>query len=153
LSETNGDGRYSYDDLAPREFPFTLRGKEYTLREPSEASVLAYRGTQIRDAKMVGGQMHGDASKMNEAAVTLVQLSVFDGKGNRVSVQDVRDWPHRVTKDLFTRAEKMAGLDRTDAQTLRLQIAALQKTLAELEAAGAETPEKNSPAATTATSG
>jgi hypothetical protein len=157
LSESNGNGnaRHSYDDLAPQDWAFTLRSKEYALREPSEAAVLAYRGTQLRDQRLSGGQMSADASRMAEADVVLVQLSTFDAKGNRVSMQDVRDWPHRVTKDLAARAQKMAGLDKADKSTIRLQIAALQKQLAELEAldGGAETPEKNSPSATTATSG
>jgi polyhydroxyalkanoate synthesis regulator phasin len=153
VSETDGNGRHSYDDLAPGEFLFLLRSKDYALREPSEAAVLAYKGTQLRDQRLAGGTMTADASKMAEADVVLVQLSTFDAKGNLASVQEVRSWPHRVTKDLAERAKKMAGLDRADKDSLRLQIAALQKQLRELDAldGSAETPEKNSPAGTTAT--
>lgn len=153
MSETNGNGTFSYDDLAPAEWRFQLRGKEYALREPSEAAVLTFKGTQLRDQRLSGGTMTADASKMAEADVVLVQLSTVDAKGNRVAAQEVRDWPHRVTRDLAERAKKMAGLDRADKDSLRLQIAALQKQLRELDAldGSAETPEKNSPAGTTAT--
>lgn len=132
MSETNGNGTFSYDDLAPGEFRFVLRGKECVLREPSAGAVRTWRATQARGGKFTNGVVHLEAPAVFEALYELVQLSTFDAAGKPVPMQEIRTWPSRVFEDLARRAQEMAQL-------------APKKE-------GEEGPEKNSPQSTTGSS-
>ncbi len=145
----------NFDDLAPQDYTFTYKQKDYELREPPEASVIAYRNAVTKGVKLDGNQKPTSMPDlMHEAESILLSGCVYeddDKDGREVKLDTLRKWPGRIIKKLSEQAKSMAELDKeADPTSLRRRIAALQKQLYSLEANGEAEEEraKNSSSAT-----
>jgi len=152
------DGYMNFDDLAPQEFKFTHQRREYILREPTEAGVIAYRNTMTKGVKLdANTKPLGVPDNIHEADSLLLSYCVFEaaGKQVQVSLEDLRSkWPSRVVKPLAKRAKEMGGLEeQVTVTSLSRQIGELQKKRNEIADNGTvEDGVKNSSSATVDTS-
>jgi hypothetical protein len=99
-------------DLEPLAYSFKHKGKEYVLREASEAVAAAYYSAQIRLRK-VGPDGKAEASEeWPMIRALLVSGSTFelmtDGKEKPV---DCRMWPTRLVERLFLKAREISELE------------------------------------------
>lgn len=113
------DDTHDYDaDLAPQEFKFTLNKKKYVLREAPADAGRRWRNANLAGATMKDGRVTVPDS-MADSETILVQGCVKEQFGDPIRERDVtlsqiREWPDRVTRNLFERAKKMSGLDKED---------------------------------------
>lgn len=126
---------HNYDDLSPQAFEFSWKGREYVLREPSEAAVLLFRQAQLKGGSMVEGKTTVSIERIYESQSILVASCTFeklkDGAESQAKAEVVKSFPARVVKDLFQRAKKMGELDEDDTEEgIAKQIEALEKRLA-----------------------
>ena len=133
--------------LVTTEIPVRYQGKDYTLREPSEDSAAKYRSFQLRNARMVGGKLNADITKIAESQAFLLSMCLYNGDGHAVSIGIIRSWPARIIKPLFEKAREMGSLIEGEetVEQLATQITSLQKKL-EAKRAG-EDRAKNLPSA------
>jgi hypothetical protein len=174
----NGRGEFApldFSDLTPIEFPFSYKGKKYVLCEASADAASKYRNALLKNAKPGPDGRLASYGEMAEAELVLVAGCLFeaypdkDGAEKRrpVTVQQLREFPNRVTKPLFERAQKISELmpEKETREVLLKRISEASKKLNELNAAeeaarradadssgGAEDPAKNAPSATAPTS-
>jgi hypothetical protein len=149
------DGYMNYDDLAPQDYRFTYKNKEYVLVEPPEAGVIAYRNTMTKGVKLDANTKPTSVPEsLHEADSVLVSHSVTTAEGKPVSLDTVRGWSSRVVKDLAKRAKVMGGLEeQVTVTSLSKQIVDLQRKRNEIADNGTvEDGVKNSSSATADTS-
>lgn len=140
----SNDAPLVFDDLSRREEPVRIAGKEYVLREGTEADVAKWTNSHTAAAKIVDGKLAGIGNVADNRKL-LVHLCLFepisDGQGNQTGERNVplpviAAWPHRVVDPIFERAKKLCGVGEDRALTreeLRAKIAELQEQLAKVE--------------------
>jgi len=151
---------FSLDD--PVEIKFSWRGKKYVLRELGEDGHLTYSHFRLASFKYEGGKITNvvtqeSVNRQAETPALLVSLCLFYGDGDEpgapVPLEEIKKWPHRHVEKLSDKAEEISGLkaERQSAEVVTKKIEELQGVLNSLQEGNA--PLKNSPGATTASSG
>ena len=142
---------FGFDSLEPIEVPFKFRGKDYVLREATEATACQYRNAILRVARVEDGKFSAGDGFADTSAI-LVAGCLFEANGDKpVDVKTVRSWPARVVKQFFAKAKEISDLDEKETpETLTEKILELQEQRSKLLAG--ESPEKNLPGVTTPTS-
>jgi hypothetical protein len=127
-----------FSSLAPIEIPVKLpNGKDYILREASEADSIVWRDAVLDALKFVDGKMTG-ARRLTDTEVMLVASCLCetgsDGSlkvtqdGHPVKVPSilVRSLPARIVKALFERAKEISDLNEKPVpETIRKSLACL----------------------------
>lgn len=147
------DGRITsldLEDLEPVELPFTQRGVQYVLREPTADAAKKWKAAVIRahrpgpDGKLV------PTDALPDTSILLLSLCVYEADGGRVPMKDGLPDPKRLAavpvilsfgskavESLFRACKEIGGLSEEDDEAtpglLREKIAGLQKKLEEME--------------------
>ena len=123
------------------EIEFTFGGVDYVLVEASGGVKADHENAILRCAKVVDGKPTS-AEGIGDIEPQLVAGCLFiikDGKRMPVTLKQVRDLPGRVVRELATKLKTMSGLDQQDTvESLRNQIEALTRKLAQLESGGSD---------------
>lgn len=157
---------FDFNDLSVREVPFKYNGKDYVMREASEAASVAYRNATLRAAKMEDGKVRG-MDGLADGEPILVAACVFEryqaGNETRerpVLLAEVNRWPARVVKPLYEKIKEISELeDKETVDSLQKRITALEARRRELLAktdaekkAEADAPKGEPPSTTTTSS-
>lgn len=106
-----------YDvDLEPKEHKFKLKGKEYTLHEPSEDATRRWNNHRAKHLRVVDGKFGGATEGMYDSRSQLIADCCVDAGGKAVPVAVVRTWPSRITEELYELAVAMGELNGKPAK-------------------------------------
>ncbi len=136
---TTDTGEMVYDDLEPKKVKVVLAGKEYVLKEATEAIVVRWRNLQMKSANLKGGKLQS-LEGMADREPVLVVLSLFEIKEGReypVSRSFVDSLRSRIVRDLFEKVVQMSDLEEGEKEPeteeeLVEEIASLQDRLDKL---------------------
>lgn len=97
---------FDFNNLAPQSVPVLWRGKTYVLREPSEGAWSEYEGA-LDTARQFdeAGKFKGLGDGWRKADAILVAGCLFevrrdDETERGISLDEVRQWPHRIVDPL-----------------------------------------------------
>lgn len=115
---------FDFDSLERREFPVRYQGKNYVLREASEAASVRWRNEVINsrrynaEGRLVALHNPADAEPL---LVSLCLFEVLNDEGNtrNVTVETLKTWPTRFVQKLFAKAKEISDLaDNPDERPL-----------------------------------
>lgn len=132
-------------DLEPRTLKVTVGLDKFVLCEASEAAAVRYENQATKAARMSDGKVVG-VDGIADTEPLLVHLCLFfatadgaqvqldhQGRPKNVPLERVKSWPSRVVKALFEKARELSDLDRDTEDSLKEQLARLQKRLAKIQ--------------------
>ena len=130
----------NFEDLSVREIKVPIKDRNYLLLEASEDAARQYQNLLSKNTSIADGKVSGIQGPLADAQSLLISLCIFhasepgvDKPGQKVDIQTIRKWPHRVTKKLFVWIDENSELTEDDTEeSLTKAIAKLQKKLAEL---------------------
>ncbi len=100
-------------DLTPVELALTIAGREYKLKEVTEAGFIAWRTALLKASKPGPDGKPTSLEGVHETTSLLVSLCLFrDGKP--VPLEEVRRLPTRVVQALFDKVQDISGLREPD---------------------------------------
>jgi len=104
-----------FGDITPIEVKVRIQGKNYVLREASEAVTCRYRNAQVRCAHVAPD---GKATKVEgpiaDTEPLLVSLCLFEeDTGAPVDQKVIMQWPSRVVRQLFDKVKEISDLDES----------------------------------------
>jgi len=120
---------FDFNPLVPQEDTLKFMGKEYFMREASEAAVASFQNCMISSAKMSDEGKFLGLGNMATANSLLISKCLFerlpDGKdGANPPVEEVSLWPHRVTAPVLKWIKDVSGLNTDEtAEFLKKRIA------------------------------
>ena len=150
-----------FDDLEPQTVKFTIKNKNYMIKEATEAQAVKYQNARIRSAKFgpdgkpVGFDNVGDLEPLLVALCTVELINQPNGtvSERQVKTDEVCTWPARKVRKIFKEAERISGLMEDDTEEgLTEQIKSLQDRLDSIKSKKSGNTEGNSPNATIDTS-
>lgn len=142
MSDTNETFEF---DLTPKEITYKLNGINYLLTEVSEDVWAKHQDLMARGTKFDAegkpshaGDHFGSANTVLVAGCLFKMIKTGAGeKRQPVTVAEIRNWPARVTQALAKKINEISELAKKETvESLRADIAKLQKRLADLEAKG-----------------
>ena len=116
--------RFTNEDLQPQTIPVEIGGKNYVLREATEAVAKKYQdaasgSVKMRDGKIVGIQGLG---RLQTLLLSLCLSEIGDTKADGspvlmpVKEAVIDSWPAKVVRRLFDECKKISGLDEKPTQ-------------------------------------
>lgn len=116
----------NFDSAEPVSIPVTIAGEKYLLREASESVATEYRNAQLM-AMQVNESAEGNkiarVGRVIDTESMLVSKCLFkieelDGKETEkpVPLQQVKNWPHRISHKLFKTAEQISNLGKEETR-------------------------------------
>jgi hypothetical protein len=143
----------AFDDPDPKFVPVTVKGEKYRLYEASADAAIRFRNSAAKSARLKDGKVVG-VDGVADSELVLVANCLFHTNDNGdlgapASEHKIRGWRVAVLKGMFERVKEMSDglVDPSTPESLREQIAELQRQLAEAEAGGS--PGKAAPSAGT----
>jgi hypothetical protein len=104
-------------DAEELQVPFRYRSKDYVLREATGEEVALYRN-KAREL-LNAGEAQIDPTQLSETEFFLLSCCVYErnGKADRkLTVEEVRGLPHRMSQRLYKEAVRVNGLDKASAE-------------------------------------
>jgi hypothetical protein len=105
-----------FSSLQPVEEPIKILGKDYIVREASEAAATSWRNHSIAATKIDDGKTVG-FSGLADAEPLLVSLCLFENNGHGmigVPLETVLAWPSRIVTPLYNYIKEISGLDKEE---------------------------------------
>ncbi len=113
------------DNVAPITVKVTVGGKQYVLKEATEAAHCEYRNTVQKAIKWSEGKQVGvgDMENANSLLLSLCLFELYQPKKDSdtvaerpVILQQIRSWPRRVTRPLIERCKQISGIIKEETQ-------------------------------------
>ncbi len=124
MGEQNGE--FIFDDIELAEFPVTIQGTKYTLREADGDAGRQYRNAVLSSTRLTGGKVSG-LRNLDDANQLILFLCIFDEHGKTVPSNTIKRWPNRIVVPMIEKVKEMSNLDEDEGPS----IADLEKQLAE----------------------
>lgn len=129
-----------FESLEKIEVPVKIAGKDYMLTEVSESGAAKYKNAQMSSTRVVegaDGNKHATVSGLSDTEGLLVSQCLFEVTANNgrksVELNIIKTWPHRITKQLFDKAEEISGLGvKETEETLKKRLKDTQEKLKKL---------------------
>lgn len=99
-----------FSSLAPIELPVKYAGRDYVLREASEADAAEWRNANARSARMQDGKVVGVDGIANSQALLVSRCLRDAATGKNVDVPTIRTWVSRAVKRIFDKAVEISDL-------------------------------------------
>lgn len=101
-------------DLAVVSIPVKVGGKQYTMKEASSGTATAYKNMVINNTKMGPDGKPQSMKNVADAEPFLVSKCLWDSNNKNPDLYEVREWPSRVTTQLFEKIKEISGMDQDD---------------------------------------
>lgn len=106
----------------------------YYLREATGKAAQIFQDAQLRAMKFNAQGKSTGFDGLAQSELLLVSLCLFDDGDKPVPLEQIQNWPSRVTRVLYEQARLMSGLqEKKSAADLKKQIAELQEQLKVIE--------------------
>ncbi len=148
-----------FGDAEPEEITVKIKNKLYILREPVADVVIRWRNAQASKARFNAEGNFVSVGNIADSEPFLLSMCLYaaDDVGNLrlnkdgepdnsflVPEKQIRKWTNNVQRGLFDKIKEMGWLDEVEtADSLKKQIANLQKRLAKVEGDKGEEAVKN----------
>lgn len=130
----------NFEDLEPRQEEVPIDGKKYLLKEASGDAACKWRNALLKATKLSPDGKVATMDGMADTEPLLVSMCLFEMGDNGglkvVSLNKVRNWPHRVQRALFERAKEISELHEAgdSIEALEKQVEVLQERISKLKA-------------------
>lgn len=132
---------FDFDSLELIEFPFTVGGVKYVLREADEEAATEFRNARLKGATLKDGEAVGLPDDIAGVQSLLLSRCTFrcdeEGKpfSSPVSRDGIKKWPSRIVKPLFEKVKEISELNEDEGtlKDLLKQRKELDERIAEMQ--------------------